>query len=290
MGPKRKHQESEAQGDVHESRQAQVYGNKPRPAKKPRNSEPARKQLHASSVNAIKKKIRDVSRRLERSENVPADVRVQDERALATYEQELAEAEAEKVRQKMIKKYHMVRFFERQKATRLLKRLRKRLIEADSTEEVETLKTQMYVAEVDLNYTQYCPLSLPYVSLYPPKGTVTKDEDEQVEDTRPKPEMWAEVEKCMELGTLDRLRNRPPNTPANTSKRLERKVPKPKRVELVDTTGMNRRERRSLRGVNKEGKAKNKSTGFEKNKAFGATLSANLGETEEDSDGGFFEE
>lgn len=111
MAPKRKFQESETQGGVHESRQSQVYGSKPRPAKKQRNAEPARKQLHASSVNAIKKKIRDVSRRLERSENVPADIRVQDERALATYEQELADAEAEKTRQKMIKKYHMVRFF-----------------------------------------------------------------------------------------------------------------------------------------------------------------------------------
>lgn len=111
MAPKRKYQEPEAEDGVHASRQLQVYGNKPRPAKKPRNSEPARRQLHASSVNAIKKKIRDVSRRLERSETVPADIRVQDERALATYEQELAEAEAEKTRQKLIKKYHMVRFF-----------------------------------------------------------------------------------------------------------------------------------------------------------------------------------
>lgn len=111
MAPKRKFQEPEAQSEVHASRHSQVYGNKPRPAKKPRNAEPARKQLHASSVNAIKKKIRDVSRRLEKSENLPADVRVQDERALATYEQELAEAETEKARQKMIKKYHMVRFF-----------------------------------------------------------------------------------------------------------------------------------------------------------------------------------
>lgn len=171
----------------------------------------------------------------------------------------------------------------------MLKKLRKLLIEADSTEKVETLKTQMHVAEVDLNYTQFFPLSEPYISLYPSKGANSKDEDEKTEDIKSKPKMWAEVEKCMEHGTLDKLRNRPPNTPANTSKRLERKVAKSTQVEIVDTTGMNRRERRSLRGLNKEGKPKNKSAGFEKNKAFGATLSANMDEAD-DSDGGFFEE
>jgi hypothetical protein len=100
---------------VHPSRQAQVPGAIPKPAKKPRRTEPHvyKKQAHASSVNAIKKRIRDVTRKLERSENLPANLRVEDERALETYQQELADAEAEKLRNKMIKKYHMVRFFGR---------------------------------------------------------------------------------------------------------------------------------------------------------------------------------
>jgi len=113
MAPKRKHEEAEIQPVVHESRQLQVYGSNPQPTKKLRKFEPQapKKQAHASSVNTIKKRIRDVTRRLERSEGLPANVRVEDERALAGYEQELAAAEAEKIRQKMIKKYHMVRFF-----------------------------------------------------------------------------------------------------------------------------------------------------------------------------------
>jgi hypothetical protein len=68
-------------------------------------------QTHAWSVNAIKKRIRDIKRRLKRSQNLPATIRVEDERALAAYKQELAAAGEEKIRQKMIKKYHMVRFF-----------------------------------------------------------------------------------------------------------------------------------------------------------------------------------
>jgi rRNA-processing protein Efg1 len=70
-----------------------------------------KKQAHASSVHAVKKRIRDVKRRLERCPNLPANVRVEDERALAVHEQELATALEEKNRQKMIKRYHMVRFF-----------------------------------------------------------------------------------------------------------------------------------------------------------------------------------
>lgn len=113
MPSKRKQPDSDGEEAVHSSRQFQVYGSNPKPVKKPRRSEPAvyKKQAHASSVNAIKKRIRDVSRRLERSDDLPANVKLEDERALAAYQQELAAADAEKVRQKMIKKYHMVRFF-----------------------------------------------------------------------------------------------------------------------------------------------------------------------------------
>src|SRR4051794_28778712 len=113
MAPKRKHQDSEPQETVHASRQFQVYGSAPKPPKKARRAEPPvyKKQAHTSSVNAIKKRIRDVTRRLERADDLPANVRIEDERALEVYHQELAVAEAEKLRQKMIKKYHMVRFF-----------------------------------------------------------------------------------------------------------------------------------------------------------------------------------
>jgi hypothetical protein len=111
MSTKRKYQESAPQGIVHASRQFQVPGSKP--TKKPRRFEPPQPkiQAHASSVNAIKKRIRDVRRRLDHADDLPADVRIEDERALAAYEQELAAADAEKTKQKMIKKYHMVRFF-----------------------------------------------------------------------------------------------------------------------------------------------------------------------------------
>ena len=183
---------------------------------------------------------------------------------------------------------------ERQKATRLLKKLRKRLLATESTEEVEILKVQMHVAEVDLNYTQYCPLSEPYVSLYPQKSSSADELDQSKEAiSKPKPPMWSEVEKCMEDGTLNRLRNRVSVGPAQVSKPSARKQIKAKpEPAAVDMTGMNRRERRSQRG-SRDSRTKNKSMAFAKNEAFGASQHA-MGEEnadqDDDSDGGFFEE
>jgi hypothetical protein len=184
-------------------------------------------------------------------------------------------------------------FLERQKATRQLKKLRKRLIDAESVDEVETLKAQMHVVEVDLNYTQYYPLCEVYISLYPQKSSGTDEPITNAEETKPKPPMWIEVEKCMANGTLNQLRNRVLHMPANISRPLEMRQPKSKpQPDFVDTVGLNRRERRSLRGIS-EKKPKNKSMGFEKNQTFGALHEAQRVEAganqDNDSDGGFFE-
>jgi hypothetical protein len=91
-----------------------------------------------------------------------------------------------------------------------VKKLRKRILEAKSTDEVEKLKDEMYAAEVDLNYTQYYPLNQRYVSLYPQKSTTTDKDEEEDEGTNTvgkRPPMWAEVEKSMSDGTLEQLRN-----------------------------------------------------------------------------------
>jgi rRNA-processing protein Efg1 len=185
---------------------------------------------------------------------------------------------------------------ERQKATRLLKKLRKRLLAAESTEEIETLKAQMHIVEVDLNYTQYYPLSEPYISLYPQKSSSVNETDSSKEPkSHLKPPLWSEVEKCMEIGTLTRLRNRTSVGQAQVLKPLERKLVKAKpQPSPLDMTGMNRRERRSQRGA-KESRIKNKSMAFAKNKAFGASQSGMSSENagqghDNDSDGGFFEE
>lgn len=168
-------------------------------------------------------------------------------------------------------------------------------------EEVEALKTQMHIFEVDLNYTQYHPLSETYISLYPQKSS-SPDESDSSDKAKPKPPMWAVVEEAMEEGTLSQLRNRVSNAPVTKPKTIKKKPAKPAKLKVlatpVDMTGLNRRQRRGQHVTNgtlgRKVKTKNQSMGFAKNQAFGAAQNAqSLGvvvQQDDDSDGGFFED
>lgn len=109
MGAKRPHASEGGVGDTRTSgKHAQ---SRPARHKRPNIANPQSAQSAAAAVNPIKAMIRDVTRLLERSNNLPAGVRIEKERALAGYRQDLEQAETEKRKQQMISKYHMVRFF-----------------------------------------------------------------------------------------------------------------------------------------------------------------------------------
>ncbi|KAL8843946.1 MAG: hypothetical protein Q9176_001641 [Flavoplaca citrina] len=197
--------------------------------RKPNSSQSTSIHSNSTSVNALKSSIRSVSRLLEHAPDLPLDVRIEKERALAGYKQDLEKAQHEKERQRMIKKYHMVRFFgqsvrtqsfeaalidgstERQKATRNLKKLRTRLSSLQhNSSEHEALELDIHNAEVDLNYTLYHPLSQKYASLFPRKtvqGPLDGTDTATAQARQNKPTMWAIVESCMERGTLQALRD-----------------------------------------------------------------------------------
>ena len=171
-------------------------------------------RANSVSVHVLKSKIRDVTRLLGHAQDLPLDVRIEKQRALAGYKQDLDKAQREKERQRIIKKYHMVRFFERQKATRNLKKLRTRLASADQgSTEYQTLESAVHIAEVDLNYALYHPLLEKYVGLFPrekpEEGNAPGDLSmEKIAESRlHKPSMWAKVEDCMDNGTLQALRD-----------------------------------------------------------------------------------
>ncbi|KAL8869487.1 MAG: hypothetical protein Q9174_004238 [Haloplaca sp. 1 TL-2023] len=179
-----------------------------------RESHKAPVHTDSVSVNALKSKIRDVTRVLEHAQDLPMDVRIEKQRALAGYKQDLGKAQREKERQQMIKRYHMVRFFERQKATRNLKKLRTRLASADSgSVEHQILESAVHVAEVDLNYTLYHPLLEKYVGIFPREKSEEANilgnlSMEKVSEIRlRKPSIWAKIEDCMDQGTLQALRD-----------------------------------------------------------------------------------
>lgn len=174
----------------------------------------------AHPVNELKSQVRSLKRLLARNEGLPADVRIEKERALTSARHELAVAERAKQRSEMIGKYHKIRFFDRQKATKRLKRARKELqgCEQDSERRAE-LQRQVEDCEVDVNYAQYYPLDTDYVSLFPrmkddqgargDENHKVRQDDKQDSAVERKgdQDMWREVRECMASGKLDALRN-----------------------------------------------------------------------------------
>ncbi|BCS29167.1 Efg1 domain-containing protein [Aspergillus puulaauensis] len=207
---------------------------------KPKTSQSQeREEKQYPSVNDLKRRIRDVKRLLAKTD-LPADKRIIQERALSGYEKELADEERRRERSRMIKKYHFVRFLDRKTATKEVNKLtRKRDELAKPTDEsidegtrkkkLEKLDARLHIARVNLNYTIYYPLTEKYISIYAEKkkskgekGGQDEDGDQDMEEeeeqerqgedglsasaTAEKLAMWRTVEKCMEGGTLDLLR------------------------------------------------------------------------------------
>jgi len=226
---------------------------------------------------------------------MPAGVRVVRERELATCEHDLAEktkaTRETKHRQKMIGRYHQVRFFERQKATRVLKKIRREVEATTEPTKKEEALQRLHIAEVNLNYTLYYPLMRPYSALFPKnrdddpsystpdvedhstKGQEAGDSEESLAALTTKGDraIWMAVERAMELGTLDDLRN---------SKALERDSQTVKQPQVKKKESDSRRKHvlkekgRDQQGTNMRSKAEQVD--------FGNTA-------DEDSDGGFFE-
>lgn len=204
---------------VHASRQGQVPQDAKRQRRKPDNlGKKSFKKAHP--INDIKSQIRSLKRLLEHSDDLPATVRVEKERALQSAQHDLVRAQQAQEKSAMISRYHKIRFFDRQKATKRLKRARKALkSRVDEGGECEDLVRAVEDAEVDVNYAMYCPLHLPYVSLFPTRkrrgqaeddgenDEVSNEDDTAEQERQGDPQMWEVVKQCMADGTLDALRN-----------------------------------------------------------------------------------
>ncbi|KXX76470.1 rRNA-processing protein EFG1 [Madurella mycetomatis] len=164
------------------------------------------------SLNGIKKRARAIERLLARDNlKIPANKQNELERELAAHRERIAEARAKKERSKMIQKYHMVRFFERKKAMRLVRQLEKKLAQTTDPDEAAQLKADLHVAQVDIDYARYFPFMEPYVSLYAKPASGEKDAESTAAQylRSPRPPIWAVIEKIREEGeaALERLQN-----------------------------------------------------------------------------------
>lgn len=163
-----------------------------------------REEKEYPSINDLKKRIRDVKRLLNK-QNLPADARIVQERALAGYEEDLAEETARRERSSMISKYHFVRFLgmfyeklpgttcvcfvgyitnrfftlnaDRKTANKQLNRLlRHEKDDKLDSKKKKSLERKIHAAQVNLNYTIYYPLTEKYISLYPKSKGKTSDD------------------------------------------------------------------------------------------------------------------
>lgn len=237
----------------------------------------------------MKSRIRDLKRLLEHVDNVPkhkmsATQRVERERELETCEHDLAEkiaaGQEAAFRNKMISKYHQIRFFDRRKAERNLKKLKRELSLSEDHSQKSDLQRRTHNAEVDLNYAIYYPLLKPYSSLYPnAKQEKNKTEEatdsddaqgQQEEVVGPKGDhtVWKAVEEAMKSGTLADLRN---SKQKGTTPKPE-KGPQDKKKSKSGVKGAQGNSRLS-----------------QKRDDTHTSVNTQEGQEEDDSDGGFFE-
>lgn len=198
---------------VHPSRQEQVPSEPSRKKRKPnlKASAPGAKTFKkAHPVNELKSRVRSLRRQLERNDGLSAVVQQEKERALRAAEDELERNQRAKQRSDMIGKWHKVRFFDRRKAEKRVKKAKKEVQDSgDGEAGKKVLEQKVKDAEVDVQYAVYYPLEKDYVPLFPRKQKGSEDDDEDVGEVERKgdPVMWETVKRCMADGTLDALRN-----------------------------------------------------------------------------------
>lgn len=133
----------------------------------------------------MRKKIRDIERMLNRSQ-IPANIRVDNERALKALHIELENAQLNLKTKTNSRKYHMVRFFERKKAIRRLRQAMAKLQEAQASDSLVTAKEaqeKVKQCQTDLAYVLVFPKSEKYISLYPVESNNTDVSGLEAEST-----------------------------------------------------------------------------------------------------------
>lgn len=201
---------------------------------------------------------------------------------------------------------------DRKTATKQLNRLLRREKKQDLDAKQKThLAQKIHAARVNLNYTIYYPLTEKYISLYPKSkgrseeaGAESASEsgsEQKKNDSGRKPALWPVVEKCMEQGSLDLLREGKLNIGADgqsisapskkhtTTAEAHKPKSKKDRKEHNDLKDVPEKETRSSRHTEsskKREKHGHKGHGQERSKIHDVPAQPDGN----DSDGGFFEE
>ncbi|CDZ98798.1 Uncharacterized conserved protein [Phaffia rhodozyma] len=158
--------------------------------------EKAKKEGAELGANKLKANLRQAKRLLAR-DNIPADVRTETERKVKSIEADLEKALSKNDEKKNAAKYHMVKFFERQKLIRRLKPLTKKLSSdspAEGSKELSKLQKDILDIRVGLNYVLNYPNSQKYISLFPRSTSSAQtgaqsDDENEADDGKVAPQL-----------------------------------------------------------------------------------------------------
>ncbi|KAJ9664038.1 rRNA-processing protein efg1 [Neophaeococcomyces mojaviensis] len=157
-----------------------------------------RKQNRSTRIHSLRK--------LLARGTLPSTIQQEKERELAALIHEQDKTRTKKEAKKTLERYHYVRFVERQKAEKRLKRLRK---QKDAGSNDSELERKIHEMEVNRNYAIYAPLGQKYVSMFAShacrekNGEVAEDELDDItkDNVSPvRPPMWYIVEAAMARG------------------------------------------------------------------------------------------
>ncbi|KAF2972142.1 hypothetical protein GQX73_g1451 [Xylaria multiplex] len=229
MSSKRKFSEFDTESSAAGERHERTTGHQGSKYKKKRDSSKDK----PTSINWLKKRARTIERRLNRKDSLPANVQHDLEKELDHHKQKLDDLADGKKRSNMIRKYHMVRFFERKKADRLAKQIRTQLGTTTDKDEKKRLKADLHIAEVDALYAKYFPHRERYVSLYPisaPGSDVQEEPKKEDASTAARslhterPPLWSTIEEAAKKGTsaLVRIQERKSAVDAGSKPTQER--------------------------------------------------------------------
>ncbi|RKP12949.1 hypothetical protein BJ684DRAFT_20534 [Piptocephalis cylindrospora] len=122
-----------------------------------------------NSSSALRKRLRD-TRRLLKRENLEANVRVDAERREKALVLRLESRQNGEIEKKRAKKYHMIKFFEKSKVERKIRKVERSLKKAkeggQEEGEEDELNKQLEDLAVDLAYIQHYPSGSKYISLF----------------------------------------------------------------------------------------------------------------------------
>ncbi|KAI1326348.1 hypothetical protein F5Y16DRAFT_375005 [Xylariaceae sp. FL0255] len=247
-------------------------------------------KVKPNNINWTKKRTRTIERRLKHSDTLPANVLNDLERELEHHKSKLGDLNDEKRRKNMIKKYHMVRFFERKKADRLAKQIRTQLKSTTDPADIEKLQADLHIAEIDALYAKHFPHRERYISLYPVAalglstqgGAKPEDASSAARALHSeRPPMWKVIEEAAVKGSR-----------ALTAI-TERKTPPEQRKNDFAVTKQARSKAKDLGTLevadSRKGKGKDNQHQQTGKRQKPQKPSSNPSSSDDDSDGGFFE-